>query len=259
MPRSNPDWSPADYLKFGDERTRAARDLLAAVPPGAPRRVVDMGCGPGNSTELLRTRFPEAEIIGLDSSPAMLEEARGRLPGVAFALADASTWTPAPDVDLVFANAIYQWVPHHLEQLPRVLAALRPGAALAVQMPDNVDQPTHRLMAQVGAEGPWSARLGEASRDPLPPPAAYYDALCAHAARIDIWRTTYQHVLQDAAAIVAFVHSTALRPFLAPLSEAERAAFLADYQARIAKAYPPLADGRVLLAYPRRFLVAERR
>jgi trans-aconitate 2-methyltransferase len=258
MPRANPDWSPADYLKFGDERTRAARDLLAAVPLGAAARVVDMGCGPGNSTELLRARFPGAEILGLDSSPAMLDEARGRLPDVTFALADAGAWTPEPDVDLVFANAIYHWIPHHLEQLPRVLAAMRPGAALAVQMPDNVDQPTHRLMAAVGREGPWSARLGEAGRGPLAPAAAYYDALRPHAARIDIWRTTYNHVLADADAIVAFVNSTALRPYLAPLSETERAAFVADYRARIAQAYPPLSDSRVLLAYPRFFLVAER-
>lgn len=252
------DWSPALYLQFGDERTRAARDLLAAVPLSQPRKVVDMGCGPGNSTELLAARFPGAEITGLDSSPAMLSEARRRLSALTFATADAGSWTPDGDVDLVFANAVYHWIPHHLEQLPRVLEALPPGGTLAVQMPDNVAEPTHRLLQATAEAGPWAARLAAAARAPLPPARAYYDALSPCAARVDLWRTAYHHVLADADAIVDFVSSTAVRPFVAPLSEAEQAAFLADYRARIAQAYPPLQDGRVLLTYPRFFLVAQR-
>jgi trans-aconitate 2-methyltransferase len=255
-PRLPGDWSPGDYLKFADERTRAARDLLAAVPLADAGKVIDMGCGPGNSTELLLARFPQAQITGLDSSPAMLAEARRRLPRLRFEAAEADSWTPQADVDLVFANAIYHWVPHHLEQLPRVLAALRPGGVLAVQMPDNVAEPTHRLMRELAEEAPWAGRLTDAAREPLAPARAYYDALAPHAARVDIWRTTYHHVLADADAIAAFVGSTALRPFLAPLAEAERAAFVAEYRGRIARAYPPLCDGRVLLAYPRLFLVA---
>jgi len=252
------DWSPASYLKFEDERTRPARDLLAQVRADRVRTVVDVGCGPGNSTELLATRFPEAEVVGLDSSPAMLEAARRRLPGARFQLANADVWVPAPDVDLVFANAIYQWVPRHLEQLPRVLAALPRGATLAVQMPDNLSEPTHRLMREVASAGPWSGRLAGAARDPLPPARAYYEALQPMAARLDIWRTTYHHVLRSAEAIVEFVRSTGLRPFLDPLTESERTEFIARYTARIAAAYPPSADGHVLLAFPRLFLVAER-
>ena len=120
------DWSPATYLKFEDERTRPARDLLAQVPLDRPRRAVDMGCGPGNSTDL----------VGLDSSPAMLAEARKRLPAARFELADAASWVPGGDVDLVFANAIYQWVPGHLAQLPRVLSALAPAATF--ELPPTV-------------------------------------------------------------------------------------------------------------------------
>ena len=122
-----PDWSPSTYLKFEDERTRPSRDLLAQVPLAAPLQVVDMGCGPGNSTELLVARYPDAEVVGLDNSPAMLEAARQRLPGVRFAEADAASWVPEPGVDLVFANAIYQWVPDHIRALGDVLDALRPG------------------------------------------------------------------------------------------------------------------------------------
>lgn len=255
---SSTDWSPARYLKFEDERTRPAGDLLAQVRSGNVRRIVDMGCGPGNSTELLAARYPDAQIVGLDNSPAMLEEARRRLPDVRFESADADVWVPDGAVDLVFANAIYQWVPRHLEQLPRILAALPRGATLAVQMPDNLSEPTHRLMSEVVSAGPWSGRLAGAARDPLPAARVYYEALQPFAGRLDIWRTAYLHVLRSADAIVEFVRSTGLRPFLDPLSGSERTEFLALYSARIAAAYPPLSDGQVLLAFPRLFLVAER-
>lgn len=252
------DWSPATYLKFEDERTRAAIDLLARVPLDDARHVVDVGCGPGNSTELLAARYPGADVLGIDNSPAMLEEARKRLPEARFEPADAAAWLPDADVDLVFANATYQWVPDHFAQLPRVLAALKPGAVLAVQMPDNRAEPTHRLMVEVADQGAWAPRLAHASRASLPQAGAYYDALAPLAARFDIWRTAYQHPLAGAAAIVEFVRSTGLRPFLDALDEGERAAFVADYTARIAAAYPPRADGRVLLAFPRLFFVAVR-
>jgi trans-aconitate 2-methyltransferase len=253
-----PDWSPERYLRFEDERTRAARDLLAQVPLASASRIVDVGCGPGNSTELLAARFPTAEVAGLDNSPAMLAEARQRLPALRFEAADAATWVPEPDVDLVYANATYQWVPRHLEQLPRVLSALPESGFLAVQMPDNVGEPTHRLMAETAAALGLAARLAGAERAPLPPPGAYYDALKPHAAAVDVWRTTYHHVLADAAAIVDFVRATGLRPFLDPLSELERDAFLADYTARIDAAYPVRTDDRRLLAFPRLFIVARR-
>jgi trans-aconitate 2-methyltransferase len=253
-----PDWSPATYLKFEDERTRAAVDLLARAPLEAARRVVDVGCGPGNSTELLAARYPRADVLGIDNSPAMLEAARRRLPKARFEAADAASWIPDPDVDLVFANATYQWVPGHLAQLPRVLAAMKPGAVLAVQMPDNLTEPTHRLMIETANDGSWAARLTHASRAPLPPAGAYYDALAPLATRLDIWRTAYQHPLADADAIVEFVRSTGLRPFLDALMADEREAFVAAYTSRIADAYPSRADGRVLLAFPRLFFVARR-
>jgi trans-aconitate 2-methyltransferase len=252
------DWSPTRYLLFEDERTRAARDLLAQVRPTRVRTVVDLGCGPGNSTELLALHFPQAALVGLDNSAAMLAEARRRLPQARFELADALDWIPESGVDLVFANALYQWIPRHLEQLQRVLRALEAGATLAVQMPDNLAEPTHRLMSEVAQAGSWSARLTTAARDPLPPVRVYYEALRPWTARLDLWRTTYHHPLSDAAAIVEFVRSTGLRPFLEPLSAAERDEFLSRYGARIAAAYPPLADGSVLLPFPRLFIVAER-
>ena len=252
------DWSPSTYLKFEDERTRPARDLLAQVPLSRVAKAVDMGCGPGNSTELIGERYPEAVLWGLDTSPAMLEQASKRVPGARFGEADAESWVPDAETDLVFANAIYQWVPDHLRQLPRVLAALRPGGVLAVQMPDNVDEPSHVAMREVAANGPWAERLQGVARSALPSVGAYYDALRPFASRVDIWHTIYNHILMDAAAIVEWVKGTGLRPFIDPLPAEERQAFLAAYLEKIAAAYPPAADGRVLLRFPRLFIVAQR-
>ena len=251
-------WSPATYLQFEDERTRPARDLIAQVPLAGATKVVDVGCGPGNSTAVLLARYPAAEIVGFDSSPAMLEQARSLLPRCTFIEADASEWIPDATVDLVFANATYQWVPDHLALFPRMLAALRPGAVLAVQMPDNVAEPTHRLMETVADDSRWRARLATAARAALPPAGAYYDALQPLAARLDIWHTVYNHVLAGAPAIVDWVRGTGLRPFIDPLQPDEAAAFLRDYLALIAEAYPPRVDGRMLLRFPRLFLVAVR-
>lgn len=252
------DWSPSTYLKFEDERTRPARDLLAQVPLTAPNTVIDMGCGPGNSTELLAERWPAAHLTGLDSSPNMLAEARKRLPAASFATADANTWVPDPGTDLVFANAIYQWVPEHLTQLPRVLKAMPQGGVLAVQMPDNMAEPSHVLMREAAADGPWASQLADAARQPLPAVRTYYDALKPFASRLDIWHTAYNHVLEGPEAIVEWVKSTGLRPFVDPLTPEHREAFLAAYLARIARAYPRTTDNKVLLRFPRLFIVAVR-
>lgn len=250
------DWSPSTYLKFEDERTRPARDLLAQVPLAAPGRVVDMGCGPGNSTELLVERFPDAEVIGLDNSPNMLAEARQRVPGARFDVADANSWVPEAGTELVFANAIYQWVPRHIEALQNVSAALPDGGVLAVQMPDNVGEPSHQLMRKVASEGPWAERLKGAARAPLPPVRTYYDALRPAVRRVEIWHSDYNHVLDGPEAIVEWVKATGLRPFIDPLPAGEREQFLANYLGLIGEAYPRTVDGKVLLRFPRLFIVA---
>ncbi len=254
------DWSAEQYLKFEDERTRPSRDLLAQIPLAEVRRVVDIGCGPGNSTELLVRRWPQAEAIGIDTSADMLRQARERLPGRTFVEANVAHWVPPENTDVLFANAIFQWVPGHLRQLQRLLGALTPGGVLAVQMPDNLDEPAHVLMREVALLEPWRTTLAETARlrDTLPKPGVYYDALGPLCSRLEIWHTIYNHVLDDAAAIVEWVKGSGLRPFVDPLDPPERKAYLAEYTARIAASYLPQADGKVLLRFPRIFIVAVR-
>jgi trans-aconitate 2-methyltransferase len=254
------DWSARQYLKFEDERTRPPRDLLAQVPLQSPRRVVDLGCGPGNSTELLIARYPQAEVIGLDSSPDMLRQARERLPKCTFEQADLASWRPREGTDLLFANAVFQWVPDHPAVLARLVESLPKGGVLAVQMPDNTDEPALALMREVASGGPWAATLATAgaARDDLPTPSDYYDLLRPLCSHLDIWHTVYNHVMAGPEGVVEWFKGSALRPFLAPLDDDMCRGFTADYTARIAKAYPARFDGKVLLPFPRLFILAVR-
>jgi len=249
------DWSPTQYLKFADERTRAARDLLAQVPLDRAGKVFDLGCGPGNSTALLIERFTDAEVTGVDSSPDMLAKAREALPQARFIAGDLSDWQPEEGTDLLFANALFQWVPHHLKVLQRLLTALPKGGVLAIQMPDNLMEPSHVAMREVAASGPWAAKLKHDGREALPQASTYYDALKPHAIRVDIWHTIYNHPIDGAKGIVEWVKGTGLRPFIDPLDENERRGYLAAYEARIAKAYPLMRDGKALLRFPRLFIL----
>lgn len=256
------DWSAKQYVKFEDERTRPARDLLAAVPTHDPRRVVDLGCGPGNTTELLLQRFPKAEIVGIDSSPDMVTNARARLRSIAFEVADLTTWRPNPaaPVDIIYSNAVFQWIGGHDTILPRLAGLLPDGGSLAIQMPDNLDEPSHVAMREVARSGPWAAKLAaaEASRTPIGSPSWYYGVLKPQVTRVDVWRTVYHHPLDGVDGIVEWFKGSGLRPFLALLEPAEREAYLAAYRAAIAPHYPAAADGKVLLAFPRLFIVATR-
>jgi trans-aconitate 2-methyltransferase len=252
------DWSAEQYLKFEDERTRPSRDLLAQIPIVDARKVVDIGCGPGNSTELLVKRWPQAAVTGIDTSADMLRQARERLPAQKFIETNVAHWAPPENTDVLFANAIFQWVPGHLKQLQRLTGALPRGGVLAVQMPDNLDEPVHVLMREVAQTGPWREQLADKARmrDALPTPGGYYDALRPLCSRLEIWHTIYNHLLDDAAAVVEWVKGTGLRPFLDPLEAPERKQYLAEYAARVAAAYPPQRDGKVLLRFPRLFIVA---
>jgi trans-aconitate 2-methyltransferase len=254
-------WSARQYTSFEAERSRPVRDLLHAVPAGVVRRAVDLGCGPGNSTELLAAAFPSATVIGLDSSTDMIETARKRLPVLRFDLTDIGTWDDPGQFDVILANAVLQWLPDHATLMPRLAGKLAEGGSLAVQMPDNLDEPAHRLMREVAATGPWAGKLVGAAgaRAPRLPAEWYYALLRPHVTRVDVWRTTYHHVLAGGTdAVVEWFKGSGLRPFLAPLDATETEGFLTAYRAALVDAYPPLPDGSVLLPFPRLFFVATR-
>lgn len=254
-------WSARQYVAFEQERTRPARDLLAAIPAVQARAVIDLGCGPGNSTELLAQHFAGATVRGLDSSGDMIEAARKRLPGVAFDTADIGQWDEPGPFDVIFANAVLQWLPDHATLLPSLVSRLAPGGSLAIQMPDSLEQPSHRLMREIAANGPWADLLAGAAdaRTEVADASAYYSILKPHCARVDVWRTTYHHPLADGAAgVVEWFKGSGLRPFLDPLDEAQRERYLSRYLAAIEQAYPTLDDGTVLLPFPRVFMVATR-
>lgn len=254
------DWNPALYLRFAQQRTRAASELLARVDHPGPSHVVDLGCGPGNSTGLLLQRFPKAQILGLDRSAAMLAAARERLPQLAFVQADITDWAPSQAPDLIFANASLHWVAGHEALMARLFSALAPGGVLAVQMPDNFFEPSHRLMREVAALAEFAPYIGALAEAPraLLDIQGYYDLLAPRAQQVDVWHSIYQHPLEDARAIVQWLRGTGLKPFVEPLPEALQSAFLEEYERRVALAYAARADGRRLLAFPRMFIVARR-
>ena len=253
-------WSAAQYVKFEEERTRPVRDLVQRIPPARISVAADIGCGPGNSTEVLRERYPEARIVGVDSSSDMIEAARKRLPDIAFEVADIRDWRPEEPLDVILANAVLQWIPGHETLIPALVAGLKPGGRLAAQMPDNLEEPSHRLMPEIARDGPWAAKLKDAANARAERHSAdwYFRLLRPHAPHVEVWRTTYFHPLAGARAVVEWLKGTGLRPFLNPLKESERVAFLARYEAAIAKAYPAEPDGTVLLPFPRLFVVATR-
>jgi trans-aconitate 2-methyltransferase len=252
-------WSAQQYTAFEDERTRPVRDLVGAIPGGDAKSVIDIGCGPGNSTEVLAARFRGAAVTGLDSSADMIAAARKRLPEFAFETADIEAWDAPGPFGVILANAVLHWVPDHPNLFPRLVGKLAPGGSLAVQMPDNLNEPSHVLMQAVAVNGPWSGKLAQAAeaRTTLESAAWYYGLLRPLCARVDVWRTTYHHPLAGGtAAVVEWFKGSGLRPFLDPLDPGEKAAYLEKYHAAVALAYPPLPDGTVLLPFPRLFIVA---
>jgi trans-aconitate 2-methyltransferase len=258
-----PTWSAGQDLKFSEERTRACRDLATRILVEPVRRVIDLGCGPGNSTEVLASLWPEAEITGLDNSPEMIEDARRKHPDWLWIAGDVSTWASnsTEQFDIICSNAALQWVPDHDVVYPRLLSRVAPGGALAVQVPNNFDGPGNRFMREVAASPAWKRHFppGRVREWHVHDRSFYYDVLAPHATRLDMWETEYIHVLPTVEAIVEWYRGTALRSFLDVLKTTkDRDRFAADYLERIRTAFTPRPDGRVLFPFRRLFVVAYR-
>ena len=253
-------WDPAQYLKFADERARPAVDLLARVPHAAPRTVYDLGAGAGNVTRLLRLRWPEAFITGVDASEEMLARARETLPSVRWSQADLSTWRAPEPADVIYSNAALHWLRDHADLFPRLMSDVAPGGVLAVQMPRNFGSPSHTAIVEVARGGDWRGRLEPLIRAaPVGEPAFYFDLLAPLAASVDIWETEYVHVLSGIDPVTEWTKGSALKPLLDALAEPARTAFERRYADLVAKAYPQRPDGRTLFPFRRMFIVATAR
>lgn len=253
-----PVWDADQYLKYQRERTQPAIDLAARVRLEAPRRIVDVGCGPGNSTAVLAKLWPKAELSGLDSSAEMLETARESQPAVHWFQVDISSWEPETQYDLVFSNAVLQWVPDHEAIFPRLMSFLVPGGALAVQLPMHYDSPLHYLVKEVSERPEWSEQTAEA-RQALGSESRlfYYDLLAPQSSELELWETEYIHIMENVEAILEWFRGTGLRPYLEALpDDRDRARFETELLERYRAAYPLQANGKVLFPFRRLFIVA---
>jgi trans-aconitate 2-methyltransferase len=253
-------WDPAQYLKFADHRLRPAVDLLARIDLERPRTIYDLGAGAGNVTRVLRQRWPDAQITGVDDSQAMLDRAAATAPDIVWQRADLATWSPPERADLIYSNAALHWLDDHARIFPALLACVAPGGVLAVQMPRNFAAASHTAIGEAVRRGPWRARLEPLLRPPpVAEPADYFDLLAPRAAALDVWETEYLQVLEGEHAVAEWTKGTALRPLLSALDEPERSRFEARYTELVDRAYPQRGDGRTLFPFRRVFLVARAR
>ncbi|MBX7249703.1 MAG: methyltransferase domain-containing protein [Caulobacteraceae bacterium] len=255
-------WDPDQYERYKAYRDRPALDLMLQIPSHRSyREIWDLGCGTGEHAALLKRRHPDATVHGLDTSPAMLAKGRARPEQIDWVEASIADWTPAAPPDLIFTNAALQWLGEHETLVPRLVESLAPGGVFACQMPQSYDTPWHVLLRETAEDGPWADRMAaRVGVRRIGRPEDYYgwlQPLCAH---IDIWSTTYLHALTGEDPIVDWMLGTALRPYVEALTDdAERAAFLDAYRARLKPVFPRRTDGTTLLPFPRLFLAALRR
>jgi len=257
-----PDWDPNLYLQFSAQRARPATDLITQITLENPKRIVDLGCGTGNSTEQLHRRWPQAELTGVDNSNEMLSLARAGHPEWQWIESSVETWSPNSAFDLVFSNACLHSVPEHGQLFPRLLNYLAKGGALAVQMPNSHHLPAHVLMKEVANDptAPWATILAGASETyHVQPPSFYYDALRKTASRVNIWQSEYLQIMDGPKAILDWVRSTAMRRYTVPLPNDEmRRLFEQCCLDRFREAYPDDDQGKSLFPYRRIFIIAYR-
>jgi trans-aconitate 2-methyltransferase len=250
-------WDAAQYLKFAGPRLRPALDLLSRIDAAHPHIVYDLGAGAGNVTRLLKERWPDAAITGVDESAEMLESAAANAPGITWQRADLDRWRPERPADVIYSNAALHWLGDHAVLFARLIEMLAAGGVLAVQMPRNFLAPSHTAIAEAVRSGPWRATLEPLLRPvPVSEPAFYFDVLATRSAALDIWETDYLQVLDGTDPVKEWVKGTWLGPFLNALDGSDRSQFEARYAELVAAAYPRREDGRTLFPFWRLFIVA---
>lgn len=256
-----PDWDAAQYLKFEKERTQPSIDLIHRIPLAAPQHILDVGCGPGNSTRMLANYYPHAQVQGIDNSDSMIAAATQAHPDLSFQVCDAQTVLSCflkASFDVVFSNACLQWVPDHAALLPSLMALLRPGGALAVQIPINYKEPIHQIIHKVVSSSPWAAKIDQPRIFYTLEPENYYDLLSELSSDFSMWQTTYYHHLGSHQDIMEWYRGTGLRPYLQALPTAEQTLFESEVFHSVEKAYPIQKDGTIIFPFPRLFFIAKK-
>jgi trans-aconitate 2-methyltransferase len=251
-------WEPQTYLRYADIRFRAGLDLIARIPKLEYARIYDLGSGTGHLTRILADTFTNSKIIGVDSSPEMLAEARREFPALEWQQSKIQSWSPSAPPDLIYSNAALQWVPDHETLLPALLDKLRPGGVLAMQVPRHFESPSHLALKELVMQKEWRAKLAPLLLAPIPAPEVYWRWLSPHPSNLDIWETIYLQVLDGKDPVVNFMRGTALRPFLSVLSAPEAKRFVDAFAQRMAAAYPTQPNGQTLFPFRRLFLIAQR-
>ena len=250
-------WDPAQYLAFADHRSRPFFELVARVGAESPRRVADLGCGPGNLTETLASRWPSAAVEAMDSSPEMVAAARAR--GLKAEVGDVREWSPRPDTDVVVSNAVLQWVPEHDGLLARWVEELPGRAWLAFQVPGNFSAPSHVEVRSLVRTDDWRDRLEPVvlrEEDAVLDPHGYAALLSDLGCEVDAWETTYLQRLTGEDAVLEWITGTALRPIRAALDDEAWQEFRAQLAPRLRAHYPARADGTTWFPFRRVFAVA---
>ncbi len=255
-------WNASVYGQFLEARTRPARDLLFAISPDFhPKAVCDLGCGPGNSTILLQERWPEATVVGMDTSSSMLVEAKKKYPDIEFIQGDIATWAPEEKIDCLFANAALQWVSNHETLFPKLTSYLRPGGIFAMQIPNNFHTPSHQTTVRLlQTHSEWHPFLSGVRYGLLETPfytaATYYDlGVKAGLTNLLLWETEYFQEMQDHQSIFNWVKGTGLQPVLSQMDSDTKSKFERAYVEAIRSEYPIQRNGNVLLPFRRLFLV----
>lgn len=254
-------WDSEQYLKFAAERTRPAVDLARRLTVTSPARILDLGCGPGNSTAVLKQYFPAAELLGVDNSPAMMERARRDYPELSFRLFDAadSFHTLGAPWDVIFSNACLQWVPDHPALLVKLLDALADGGELAVQIPLQTKAPVHALLRQTAKSEQWAPFFPEIRKTHILDELEYCELLRRHAGEFSMWESDYFHLLESPSAVLQWYRGTGLRPYLKALPPEKHSEFEQEILAGIESLFPRLHDGTVVFQFPRLFFIARKK
>lgn len=252
-------WNSELYLRFESERTRPSVDLVNALGVDSPKNIIDIGCGPGNSTAVLAERFPDADIIGVDNSIEMIEKARSLYPEISFSMLDASGDLSAytGTFDVVFSNSCIQWLPNHSRLLPRLMSLLSPGGVLAVQIPVNYDEPIHRIIRTIASSPEWSGKFESHRSINVLAYAEYYNILSTISSDFNLWQTTYYHRMPSHEAILDWYRATGLRPYCSQLEPAEICEFENEVLVSISHEYKIEPCGEIIMPFPRLFFTAK--